>query len=594
MSDSDMDIITDNKTDIDKKTEANAILASDEEIKLANDAADLLRENRSLKRQLRNLEALLQRNKAMLAARDSVNALISVQREKMENTMHLLLENSPDIILLFDRNGKFTYCTNAFSTATGISDASLVIGQPFSSVFERFSTPAFIEKLEERHQSAMEQQQTVDFRGEIDFRGTEDTRIYSIHITPMLVKDGMPEGAMMLFHDLHDIIKAKEAAEQASSVKTSFLAAMSHEMRTPLNAINGMLHIARAASDEKQLEDALKKIGTASSHLLGVISDILDMSKIEYGRLELSEDTFRFENILFSAEDAVMYRIEEKRLDFTKIIDTEIPEVLFGDKSRLTQVVANLLSNAVKFTPEGGKIRLDVKRGDRKESLVQLIFMITDSGIGISHEQQLRLFQPFVQADDSVSRRFGGTGLGLVISKSIIELMGGEIGVESKSGEGSCFYFYVWLKEMETSADEHQKLLKEDVDYTGLFTGRRILVAEDIDINREIIIALLEQTGVQVDMASNGREAFNRFSEKPEEIDLILMDINMPEVNGYQAVEWIRSSGLPGSDSVPIIAMTANVFKEDIEYCLDIGMDGHIGKPIELIELFEVLRKFMN
>jgi len=560
---------------------------------VAVDAADLLRENRSLKRQLRNLDALLQRNRSMLAARDSVNALISAQREKMENTMNLLLENSPDIILLFDHDGKFTYCTNAFSTITGITDTSLVIGRHFADVFNRFSAPLFVNTLEEKHRNAVEQQQTVEFRGEIDFRGAGNTRIYNISITPMLVDGGVPEGAMMLFHDLNDIIKAKEAAEEASSVKTSFLATMSHEMRTPLNAITGMLHIARAAVDEQQLEDALKKIGTASTHLLGVINDILDMSKIEYGRLELTEDTFKFDSVLTGADDAVMYRIEEKHLIFEKTIDPEIPEELFGDKARLTQVVANLLSNAVKFTPEGGKIDLAVRRGERKDNLVQLIFEVTDSGIGVSNEQQHRLFKPFVQADNSVARRYGGTGLGLVISKNIVELMKGEIGVESKSGEGSRFFFHVWLKESDTSADENQKTQAEEIDYTGLFSERRILLADDIDINQEIIIALLEPTGVQIDVAYNGREAYECYSARPEETDLILMDINMPEVNGYQAVEWIRSSGLPGSEAVPIIAMTANVFQEDIEHCLDVGMNGHVGKPIELEELLEVLRKFI-
>jgi len=555
---------------------------------------EILRENRSLKRQLRDLDALLQRNKAMLAARDSVNALMSAEREKMENTMRLLLENSPDIILLFDCDGRFTYCTNIFSTVTGIVDEDLVIGHHFVDVFNRFTDASFTETLENKYKYAMKQKKTIEFSGEIDFLGAENTRVYNIHITPMLVSGGTPEGAVMLFHDLDDIIKAKEAAEKANSVKTSFLASMSHEMRTPLNAITGMLHIARSTSDQQQLEAALQKIKTASNHLLSVINDILDMSKIETGKLELSEGYFVLSNVISGVEDIIMYQITEKKLDLIKTIEQDLPIGLFGDKDRLTQVLANLLSNAVKFTQEGGRISIEISRCGERDGLTGLLFKIIDSGIGISEEQQLRLFKPFVQADSSISRRYGGTGLGLVIAKNIVESMGGEIGVESSIGEGACFNFSVWLKEAEFHIDKHCDFAVENVNLDGIFAGRRILLAEDIEINREIVVALLEPTGVQLDVAHDGKEAYECFCENSEEINLILMDINMPEVNGYQAVERIRSSGLPCSHCVPIIAMTANAFKEDVEQCLAIGMNAHISKPIELDELFRVLKKYLQ
>ncbi len=562
----------------------------------ANDA-DLLRENRNLKRQLRSLESLLQRNKAMLAARTNINAMLASQQEKMEKNMNLLLENSPDIILLFDQDGRFTHCTKTFLAATGIANFGLINGRLFADVFRAFVSPAQRDMLEKSFNLAMDRHATMVMDDALRFPGLGSAHTYKIHITPMLGENGSAEGAMMLFHDLTDILKAKDDAEKANRAKSDFLATMSHEMRTPLNAIIGMTHISRTADSPEKKEQALQKIESASINLLGVINDILDMSKIESGRLELSEELFALERILERATNVVTLRMEEKQQCFTLNVDPAIPAWFTGDGQRLMQVVTNLLSNAVKFTPMGGKISLDVTLSGERDAARQLRMAVRDTGIGISREQQRKLFRSFVQADSSVTRRFGGTGLGLAISKSIVEMMEGEIGVESEEGQGACFYFTVWLKlpdpaELPGSAGHSDAC--ENADRNGLFAGRCVLLAEDIEINQEIVVSLLESTGVCIDTALNGREALGLFEEKARDYDLILMDIHMPEMDGYEATRRIRASRLPEGKTVPIVAMTANAFKEDIERCLAAGMNDHLSKPLMVDKMLHVMRKYLT
>jgi CheY-like chemotaxis protein len=328
-------------------------------------------------------------------------------------------------------------------------------------------------------------------------------------------------------------------------------------------------------------------------HLLGLINDILDMSKIEANKLELSPVSFDFEKTLQKAVNVVNFRVDEKRQNFAVYIDKNIPRTLIGDDQRLTQVITNLLGNAVKFTPESGSIRLGARLLGEEEGVCTLQIEVADTGIGISEEQRSRLFVSFEQAEKNTTRKFGGTGLGLAISKRIVEMMGGGIWVESELGKGSTFAFTV---RMERSADECRDFPAEEArpEEAGVFRGCRLLLAEDMEINREIVLSLLDTTALEIDCAENGAEAVKLYSDAPDRYNVIFMDVLMPEMDGYEATRRIRALDAPEAKKVPIVAMTANVFREDVEKCFEAGMNDHLGKPLDFDEVLSKLRKYLS
>ncbi len=385
-------------------------------------------------------------------------------------------------------------------------------------------------------------------------------------------------------------------AQEASVAKSNFLSNMSHEIRTPLNAITGMTMVGQSAADLERKDYAFEKIEGASYHLLGIINDILDMSKIEAGKFTLSIVEFDFEKLLQKAINVIHFRLTEKKQQFSIKIDKNIPAALIGDDQRLAQVITNLLSNAIKFTPEEKEISLTASLAAEENGICTLQISVKDAGIGISPEQRKRLFGSFEQAENDTTRKFGGTGLGLSISKNIVEMMGGTIWVESEFGNGSTFTFTVLLErgielDIDTAAVNEAAAPAES---QLSFAGRHILLAEDIEINREIVASMLESVQLVIDYAENGREAVNKFTQTPELYDLIFMDVQMPEMDGYEATRTIRQMSLEEAKTVPIIAMTANVFREDIEKCLQAGMNDHIGKPLAYGELLEKLQFFLS
>jgi len=384
---------------------------------------------------------------------------------------------------------------------------------------------------------------------------------------------------------------AKKLAEQSNLAKSIFLAQMSHEIRTPMNAIIGMTSIGMSATDPERKEYCFKKIEGASKHLLGVINDILDMSKIEANKLELSPVVFSFEKMIRQVINVINFQVDKKGQKLDISIDKNIPKDLIGDDQRLAQVITNLLSNATKFTPEGGQISLYACLLGEENEVCTLQVEVRDTGIGIRAEQQVLLFRPFQQVDSFATRKFEGTGLGLAISKRIVEMMDGKIWVKSEPGKGSDFAFTVRMKR---SPDENTETDESDRPAAaGLYKGRRVLLVEDMEINREIVIALLEPTLLEIGCAENGIEAVRIFSEAPQEYDLIFMDVQMPEMDGYEATRRIRALDCPNAKTVPIIAMTANVFREDIEKCLEAGMNGHVGKPLAIEEVLDKLYMYL-
>jgi signal transduction histidine kinase/CheY-like chemotaxis protein len=517
---------------------------------------------------------------------------------RQDSYMSMVFENSPDIIMLFDKTGKLVYCADIFLQRTHIASFDSIRKTHYSEVFSRFNESSLFEEIDNLFKTSAREKKPVVFERVIDIGRDENLRHYEIHFTPMYNDEDNFQGIFILFHDMTEIIEAKERMEQASNAKTNFLANMSHEIRTPLNAIIGMTTIATNTTDPKRKNYCLTNITGASNHLLGIINDILDMSKIEEGKLELFYTEFEFSAMLRQVTDIFEFRLGEKKQQLIMNIDPRIPSRIITDEQRLAQVITNLISNAIKFTPDEGKITIEAKRIDNNENpdVCELEIRVIDTGVGISHEEQNKLFKPFVQVDSSISRKYGGTGLGLAISKKIVEMMQGSIRIESEEGHGATFIFTIKAKPVlqavtgkaKSNANAEQKINKE------IFYGKRILLAEDVEINREIVISLLEGFRLEITEAENGQQAFDCFAANPEGYDLIIMDIQMPVVNGYDSSRLIRSFDHPRAKTIPIIAMTANVFKEDIDHCLAAGMNEHIGKPLNINEVITVLSKYFG
>ena len=394
--------------------------------------------------------------------------------------------------------------------------------------------------------------------------------------------------AVNRFNQSSALRDAHEKAVAASHAKSDFLSHMSHEIRTPMNAVVGMTSIARNTPDIEKKDYALSRIDDALTHLRGVIDDILDISKIEENKLELTLVDFDLRKMIKKVVSFINIEVANKNIKFSVNIDKEMPRYFIGDDQRLTQILTNLVSNAVKFTPEDGEINVGISSLGEDGGVCELLFFVEDSGIGLTPEQKKRVFHKFLQADSGTTRKYGGTGLGLPIAKRLIELMGGDITVESEVGKGSRFSFNVKLPFIRKETAE----INGGTAGTAVkFPGKRILLAEDVDINREILITLLGDTGLIIDEAVNGEEAVEMIKMNPAVYDLILMDIQMPDMDGIEATKIIRSMPLPRR--IPIIATTANVFKEDIEYCRAVGMDDHVGKPIDIEVVFEMLRKYL-
>jgi signal transduction histidine kinase len=434
----------------------------------------------------------------------------------------------------------------------------------------------------------------------LDFGNSGQPRHYEIHFTPMFNTKDEFQGAFIFFHDMTEVLDAKDRAELASRAKSKFLANMSHEIRTPLNAIIGMTTIAKKSDESARKDYCLEKIESSSVYLLGVINDILDMSKIEEDKFELSYTEFELSAMIQRVVNIFEFRLGEKKQTLTVHQDPALPQRIITDEQRLAQVITNLVGNAIKFTPEGGSITLSIRRLEDIEQICTLEIGVTDTGIGIPKEQQGKLFHSFVQVDSSIGRRFGGTGLGLAISKKVIELMQGEIRIESEVDKGSSFTFTIRAGIPAAPsggapvAEIAANISPESApDTQPDFRGKRILLAEDVAINREIVIALLEPLGLEITEAEDGQKAYDLFCANPDSFDLIFMDIHMPGVDGYEAAKRIRAFVHPKAKTIPIIAMTANVFREDIENCHAAGMNDHIGKPLDFNMVVAMLRKYL-
>lgn len=386
---------------------------------------------------------------------------------------------------------------------------------------------------------------------------------------------------------------ALEKAEAASSAKSYFTSRMSHEIRTPLNAVLGYLHIAEESGDPGVQAESLKKSRISAMNLLNIVNDVLDLSAIETGKMELVVEPYSVRRILQDMQVIYTALAAKKDVQFHIITENIDRDRLMGDRMRLNQILTNLMSNALKFTSGGGRIEMRACQ-EINGPWVYMTFIVTDTGIGMAPEFLPHIFDAYEQEDTSIHQRFGGSGLGMSIVKSLIDKMGGTISVQSEKGKGSTFT--VTLKQKTAPAAEEKPVRTDEETMAAPdLSGLHILLAEDNAMNLEIAQAILGEAGVSIVPAANGKEAVQLFLQAPPgTFDLILMDIIMPEMDGYEATRQIRQSDHAEAKSIPIIAMSANAFASDVQKSIQAGMNDHVAKPIDIAVLFATLRRYVR
>ena len=389
-----------------------------------------------------------------------------------------------------------------------------------------------------------------------------------------------------------ELVEAKERAEQSSKAKTTFLFNISHDIRTPMNAIIGYVELARREKNVPPvIKNYISKIEMSSQHLLSLINDVLEMSRIENGKMELDNAPTNLKKIFLDVQDMFATQMETKDIEFNVDTSKVKNKFVICDENRLNRVLLNLISNAFKFTPKGGKISVKLEqKNDGADGIGNYEIRVKDTGIGMSEEFAKKVFEAFERERSSTVSKIQGTGLGMAITKTIVDLMNGDIKVETKPNQGTEFIINVSYKLTDEIIDDEEK---NSAEFD--FTDKKLLLVDDVDVNREIAVMLLENVGFKIDTATNGKDAVEKFSKSaPGDYDAILMDIQMPIMNGYEATRAIRKLENKKLANIPIIAMTANAFSEDVQAAKNAGMNSHIAKPIDVAKMIEVLAEVLK
>ena len=447
-----------------------------------------------------------------------------------------------------------------------------------------------------------ESYETIRFAG---VRHPEDRDDHIVHAVSMCFTDVDVETRRNL-EQARVLEDALVAAEEANRAKTAFLANMSHEIRTPMNAIIGLDSIALSNPDiSEETRDQLEKIGASAQHLLSIINDILDMSRIESGRMVVASEEFSLGKVLEQINTIIGGQCREKGVEYECRLESELAEYYVGDDMKLRQIMINVLGNAVKFTSEGGRVVFAVEQIAHSGGRSTLRFTISDTGKGIGKDYLPRIFDTFSQEDNSATNQYGSTGLGLSITKNLVELMDGNIEVESEKGVGTTFTITIALEDSnrESASPEASGVQPEglsvspisDVPADNKLKGLRVLLAEDVEINAEIIVAIMAMRDVEVDLAENGKIAVDTYANHdPYYYDAVLMDMRMPVMDGLEASRTIRAMGREDSESIPIIALTANAFDDDVQNSMQAGLNAHLSKPVEPQVLFETMEALVS
>ena len=519
-----------------------------------------------------------------------VNDEIGTLADSFDEMADSLAEADRGPIVIVNTELKIMY-VNDLGLTTFEKKLDELLGKPYADVSFYPTNTDFdpIKALKEGRETDIIYKESLCcyFKGEASYLTDKKGKLLGYIITSTDVTD--------LMEQQQQLENAVTEAKLANEHKGNFLARMSHEIRTPMNAIIGMTGIVKkklsqsSYSIDEVLSD-IAQIDTSSQHLLSLLNDILDISKIEAEKIELFMEDIDLLRLAHTVVTIIQPRCDEKMIEFETEFSITDETFYLGDSLRLRQVLINLLGNAVKFTPEHGKISFRILFRESKNGKSLIFFSIRDTGIGIHQDAIVSLFNPFQQADNQISKKYGGTGLGLAISQSIVNLMGGNIRVYSSPGEGSEFSFVLWMEETKAKQAEERQI--ENVN--DILRGKKALLVDDVEINRIIAINMLEATGLEIDEADDGVAAVKMFAGSAEnDYDIIYMDVQMPEMNGYEATEAIRSMNRGDAKTIPIIALTANAFKEDIDKAIASGMNAHLAKPMDMEKTIEVTLRML-
>ncbi len=507
---------------------------------------------------------------------------------KQSHALQALIDNLPHMAWMKDSAGRFVAVNRVFAESTG-QPMDALLGKTDEQIWPQSIAVRY---REEDLQVIQQRQQMTVEESIISIPGS----LYETFKAPIIDTDGSVLGTVGFSRDIRpqremevELARRAEQAETATRAKSAFLAKMSHEIRTPMNAIIGLTYLLRQNALSAEQNERLLKIDSAAQHLLSIISDILDLSKIEAGRMALERNNFSIHALLDHMRSMLNDQAEYKGLKIQVEID-DIPQWLQGDVTRLRQALLNYGSNAIKFSDKGSVFLRCHCLEDIASGLL-LKFEVQDSGIGIEPEQQAVLFEAFSQADISTTRKYGGTGLGLAITKRLANLMGGEAGVESQVGQGSTFWFTARLQQGQGDmpAEHAYSLVQAEVSLRQRYAGAKILMAEDNPINQEVALDMLKSVGMIVDIAENGNIVLDKI--RTNRYDLVLMDVQMPELDGLEATKAIRSQ--TQFATLPILAMTANAFEEDRKLCLEVGMNDYVPKPVMPEMLYAKLLRWL-
>lgn len=511
---------------------------------------------------------------------------IKQEREEYQFKLQSILDNTPLIIFIKDLEGKYLLTNQSYQSAFNLTKEQIIGKTDFDLVSEEEAT-----RYKEIDEYVIKEQKNAEVEETVEHAGA--TKNLLVVKFPLFDKDNNIYGIGGIASDITErylygmhLIEAKSKAEMAEQLQEQFLANMSHEIRTPMNGIIGMTDILLSTSMSNEQKDFLQVIKKSSDNLMVLINDILDLSKIKAGKLRIEKIGFRLRETIEQTISTFRSLINEKGLKLRISVDLDIPDSLTGDPHRLNQILNNLISNAIKFTARG-EINIEIKSVRQQDNEIELSFSISDTGIGIPEEKQRSVFESFSQAETGTSRKYGGSGLGLSITKKLIELQDGSIDVKSFPGKGTTFIFS--LKYAIASHTVNKQYNSKQENLSQALAGKRILVVEDNEANQKVIYHMLAKVGIETDLAENGKVAI-KLLEEGFEYDLIIMDLQMPEMDGFETTVYLRQKL---KLTIPIIAMTASALRNEKIKCMELGMDEYLNKPFVPADLFRELRRYL-